>query len=629
MPTSNPAIDRLDQQLLGRIPLVIGVTGHRDLRPEDKETLRAKVSDVLAGLRRDYLNDSPHTPIVVLSGLAEGADQLVAEVAVKSHGAVLIAVLPMEAAEYREDFRGKNAIAPDAEAEFDRLLKLADATYEIPYRDASSRAEVHANPALRDEQYQDLGHFIVHHSHLLIALWNGDGRELKTGGTGQVIAYKRDGIPIGPSHSARDALDGSEMGPVIEIATPRAKSDLAPPAIEVKPWGNAVTGRTSALARYIADAITFARKAFGDVPHPDPDREKRMWRVFEATTRQTHRFNAEAADFSSAGNIDPDKSYDHLFLDADKRQIPGAKERAQETARRWGTLHGLADALARSRQKQFKKDWWFLFGAGFAALVIFEIYAHLVPFDWVSLGRLLLIAYFMTFLGAFSYFIRARYLERQERFLDYRALAETLRVAVYWKLAGISTPLAAAYPIKQPSELAWVRIVLRTLDMIHAIAAPAPEPATPASLAEVRTLWVDGQRDYFKKRGNEHHELAEIWEARSLSFLALSPLLGALLIFWRPHGFVHHLMIVIIAGLVGGAALIAGLMEKLAHHAHASQYDRMQLLFARALALVPESISTDDLKKVEALYIELGAEAMKENADWVVIYRQRPIRPAG
>jgi hypothetical protein len=28
-----------------------------------------------------------------------------------------------------------------------------------------------------------------------------------------------------------------------------------------------------------------------------------------------------------------------------------------------------------------------------------------------------------------------------------------------------------------------------------------------------------------------------------------------------------------------------------------------------------------------ALYHELGVEAMRENAEWVAIYRQRPIRP--
>ena len=584
----NPALAHLDQKLLGRIPLVVGVTGHRDLRPQDRDLLETTVSNVLADLKRDYLDNSPHTPIVILSGLAEGADQLVAKIAVRDHGAILVAAFPMEAAEYREDFRGNNAIAADAETEFDKLWKLADATYEVPYREGSSRNAIQTNPQQRDEQYQDLGHFIVRHSNLVIALWNGDERELKTGGTGQVMEYKRSGIPIGPSHSARDALDGSEMGPVIEVATPRVKSDLPPPAIEVKPWGIAITGRAGTLARGIADAMTFAGKVAGHAPHPDPDRERRMWRVFEATTAQTCRFNTEAANFTNAADISPEKSYGYLFLDSDDKPLAGAQERAQETALHWGTLYGLADALAQTWQERFKKDWWLLFGCGFLALLIFEVYAHLLPPGAGFWANVLLLAYFAIFLFAFGYFIRARYLERQERFLDYRALAEGLRVAVYWKLAGMTTPLAAAYPIKQPSELAWVRIVLRTLDMIHEVAAPASAPATPASLTEVRMLWVDGQRAYFKRRGDEHHQLAEIWEARSLTLLALSPLLGLVLIFWHPPALLHHFMIVVIAGLVGGAALIAGLMEKLAHHAHASQYDRMQLLFERALALVSE-----------------------------------------
>ena len=34
-----------------------------------------------------------------------------------------------------------------------------------------------------------------------------------------------------------------------------------------------------------------------------------------------------------------------------------------------------------------------------------------------------------------------------------------------------------------------------------------------------------------------------------------------------------------------------------------------------------------EFRHIQALYGELGAEAMKETAEWVAIYRQRPIRP--
>jgi hypothetical protein len=50
-------------------------------------------------------------------------------------------------------------------------------------------------------------------------------------------------------------------------------------------------------------------------------------------------------------------------------------------------------------------------------------------------------------------------------------------------------------------------------------------------------------------------------------------------------------------------------------------------LFRRAYELLPETIDRNSAHLVQSLYRALGTEAMKENADWVAIYRQRPIRP--
>src|SRR6266540_3945847 len=61
-----------------RLPLVIGVTGHRDLRDQDVARLEREVSAVIARLRHDYLRGKGDTPIIVLSALAEGADRRVA-----------------------------------------------------------------------------------------------------------------------------------------------------------------------------------------------------------------------------------------------------------------------------------------------------------------------------------------------------------------------------------------------------------------------------------------------------------------------------------------------------------------------------------------------------------------------
>ena len=81
------------------LPLVIGVTGHRDLRVQDIPELEAAVRNVLAELHAMC----PKTPLVLLSPLAEGADRLVARVAL-ADGATLVAPLPLARAEYEKDF---------------------------------------------------------------------------------------------------------------------------------------------------------------------------------------------------------------------------------------------------------------------------------------------------------------------------------------------------------------------------------------------------------------------------------------------------------------------------------------------------------------------------------------------
>jgi hypothetical protein len=74
--------------------------------------------------------------------------------------------------------------------------------------------------------------------------------------------------------------------------------------------------------------------------------------------------------------------------------------------------------------------------------------------------------------------------------------------------------------------------------------------------------------------------------------------------------------------LPGVAAVLVGYAEQLAFKAQARQYDRMRQLFERALELLPEPPGEVDGDVLS----ELGKEALSENAEWVAIYRQRPIR---
>ena len=45
------------------------------------------------------------------------------------------------------------------------------------------------------------------------------------------------------------------------------------------------------------------------------------------------------------------------------------------------------------------------------------------------------------------------------------------------------------------------------------------------------------------------------------------------------------------------------------------------------LHLFPATIDDATTPTIRSIYAELGAEALKEQAEWVAIYRQRPIEP--
>ena len=85
------------------VPFIVAVTGHRDLVADEIPVIRSRVRDCLFSLRYEY----PSRIVVVMSSLADGADRLVAEEALKL-GMPLSVVLPMPRALYEQDFMAES-----------------------------------------------------------------------------------------------------------------------------------------------------------------------------------------------------------------------------------------------------------------------------------------------------------------------------------------------------------------------------------------------------------------------------------------------------------------------------------------------------------------------------------------
>jgi len=637
-----------------RLPLVIGVTGHRDLRDQDVPTLEREVAAIIAGLRHDYLHGDSEAPIIVLSSLAEGADRLVARVAL-AHGARLIAPMPMPIEEYRRDFEpGLNA---GNAVEFDALLAQAIAAPVLPFTPDNSLAAVRVDAAKRGQQYRAAGLFIAQHANVLVALWDGNGAAMAPGGTAEVVAFKRRGIPLDIAGSARASLDASEIGPVIHVITPRRKETSAAQEVSVRPWGRAVIRRHHGglPQRALRAAGVFIATVLGrdvaDKRETLPDDERReleAWETFAALTALTRTFNRDAAKLTLPPR--PDRagpSLDALFGFAPPSPIDSnaLMQTAMERAPRWCRMYAIADALAQRWQTQFGRDWLHLYACALLAFLCFAFFSNVG-----ALSNLLLILYVLGFLGIFVVVVRAHAGQHQGRFLDYRALAEALRVAVYWKILGIARPggeiadpvlpamhgtITDAYPIKQPSELAWVKIALRVLELVDLGDRPSePGRLDAAGHAAARHGWVRGQYAYFRTRGYRLKRSADVITAHGLVLAASAPfvIVPIVLAFTSPAPVgaesALRTMLLIASGLLPGIGSIMNeYSERLALGARARQYDRMRMLFERACDLVPERLDEGNAALTRAIYLELGQEAMRESAEWVSTYRQRPIQP--
>jgi hypothetical protein len=194
---------------LDRIHLIVGVTGHRDTLAADAPTLRSTFGSIL----REQAAAHPHTPLLVLTALAAGADLLAAEEAI-AQGIAVVACLPMPPAAYELDF-------PEPER-----VRFRSAL------DACSRVVVTGSEHDRTHAYVSSGAYIAHYAHILVAFWDS-GASAGVGGTADVVRMRETGLPATevPDEASRFA---PEIGPVINVLTPRSGASRPQTAWQIR-----------------------------------------------------------------------------------------------------------------------------------------------------------------------------------------------------------------------------------------------------------------------------------------------------------------------------------------------------------------------------------------------------------
>ncbi len=156
--------------------LTFGIIGHRPNRlpASARAALTGEIGRVL-----DVLGEAfPGSQFLLVSGLAEGADQMTAKAALE-RGFRLVAPLPFSRGEFAKDFEA--GAVRDA---FHDLLRQSDEVVELP----GTRAD-------EGEAYEAVGHMVIARADVLIVVWDGGASAGRGGTTEMILSAARLGKP--------------------------------------------------------------------------------------------------------------------------------------------------------------------------------------------------------------------------------------------------------------------------------------------------------------------------------------------------------------------------------------------------------------------------------------------------
>ncbi len=392
------------------VPLVIGVTGHRAMREEDRKILYRAVIGELKRL----MDQCPDTPLLMLNSLAEGADLLCADAA-KELDIPLAAVLPAEMETYARDY---------SETDRQRFTEHVNRSVTCFIAPDQEPGKSGNSP---DDAFRQAGIFVVTHCHVLLALW--DGTEGEPGGCGTSEMVR---IALTGDFAAEEGVSArsSENTAVIWIRCPRG--------------GN---GNTAGEVEYLGNT-----DAFGMI----------LSRT-DSFNRDAKRVRNKRTDPLFSGTVQTDGSLlkmERIYAVSDALSIRYA--RRYRLALALLAFLGTLLALSFLLYDEAELHWMILF-TGLALLLMVLVHRYAAHSDW------------------------------HRKYLDYRVLAESLRVQAFLRYAGSGLQVFEILPLTQQERTAWVLLALCALT--------ACEPS--GEKRSVRIKWAEKQRDYHLLTGTK------------------------------------------------------------------------------------------------------------------------------
>lgn len=573
------------------IPFVIGVTGHRNISQSEEHRVRPILEDYFVS----HALVHPDVPLRLFSGLAEGADRIVVKafLAVRdrlknqdsnSVGAwELVVTLPFAEATYRDDF-------PDTALEFSDLLASANSVVTVTEQPVD---KLHDDPSLRDDGYEAQGYFMLRHCNLIIALWDGLHLDLR-GGTSHVVRLK-----LGGHENPDNPFSVHDCGSVFHVPVQRGEpSSLLEPDVALHLFPATQTAGANELETLKTNMGRFNRAA------------RRLDRSDEIT---------QSLRYLSPPNDDGDLIH--------RRWIEQASNLDQTVI----NVFAAADVMASQLDKKRLLLTRLLYGAGMILALSL----------WTGLDKVLQVWMVGLYLSAIA-IITGIYLRLKQRDLaieqlDYRLLAEALRVQIYWRMmdgvksdqeAGDEQPeseflhamVLDGLLSQQAEEMGWIREVLR-------LCGTDSKPTRLSHEDRARHIhhWVNDQYAYFQKTERKYDHQSMVL-GRVVITAGVSGVLAAACVVWiDQHDLaetLRHYASIAAASLPAAALLLESYKDRMAIEEQAKNMARMKAVFSRMVARLSQ-MSTNQMPS-PGLIRALGQEALAESASWLVLRRSKP-----
>jgi hypothetical protein len=560
------------------LPLVIAATGHRDLVADEVPGIRG----IVGNLFRELAERFPERKLQLVSALAEGADRLVAEEALDA-GIELVALLPMPADLYVRDFKTEAS-----RAEFARLVGRASLTCELPLAPGIGPDDIRSSEHARGIQYAQLGVFLCAHCHILLALWDGKPSH-QLGGTGQIVRFHHDGIMpgySGPTVATQQMLVDDESDLVYHVVCSRDRPDGAPrPGLRPLDWWWFTKDRERPLSK--------------ELPAQHQLIFRRMGEFSEDLLRFSERIEREGSSLLPvpvAAGLPPGiEDIDRLFR--------------------------ISDWLAIHYQKRILRALRATYLLAFLMGLAFLLYADIQP------SPLLMIGFLLLFGGATAIQLWARRRAWHRKYLDYRVLAEGLRVQFYWAAAGVTRESVSKFTHDhflqtQDPELGWIRNVMR----VAGLRCHAEPTAHPSGLEFAIREWIgdsdSGQIGYFERKRAERIARKRITDRLArFSLLVSVAVVAVLLVAGTGMGDSPRDWLLV---AMGATLLLFGVRESYAHSTAEEelikQYDFMLRIFHNARRRLDHAENDAERRLILRA---LGGSALDEHAEWILMHRDR------